>query len=143
MIVAGEMFDEAFAAFPGEIEAGEGGVFLFEFFDDAEALLIVLETAVIFHEPVENHFAFVTERGVAEVMGESDGFGEIFVQLEGAGDIAGDGSDFDGVGEAGAEMIAGAIEEDLGFVFEAAEGAGMDDAIAITLVMGAPFRGFF
>lgn len=142
VIVTGEMFDETFAAFPSEIEAGEGGVFLFEFFDDTQALLVVFEAAVIFHEPVENHFAFVTERGVAEVMGESDGFSEIFVQLEGAGDIAGDGRDFDGVGEASAEMITGAIEEDLSFVFEAAEGAGMDDAIAIALVMGAPFRGF-
>ena len=60
------------------------------------------------------------------------------LRLQGAGDAAGDGGDFDGVGQAGAQMIAGAVEEDLGLVFQAAEGAGMDDAVAVALVFGAP-----
>jgi hypothetical protein len=40
-------------------------------------------------------------------------------------------------------MIAGAIEKDLGFVFKPAEGAGVDDAVAVTLIFGAPQRGWF
>ena len=116
---------------------------MYEIFDDAEALFVVFETAVIFHEAIEDGFAAMAESGMAEVVGEGDGFGEVFVEIEGAGDVAGDASDFDGVGEAGAEMIAGAIEENLGLIFEAAEGAGMNDAIAVALVMGAPFGRVF
>ncbi len=41
--------------------------------------------------------------------------------------------DFDGVGEAAAEVVAGAAGEDLGLSGEAAEGAGLDDAVAVTL----------
>ncbi len=143
MVVTGGVFDEAFAGFPGEVEAGEAWVFLFEEFDDAKALAVVLEAAGFFHEAVEDGFAFVAEGGVAEVVGEGDGFAEVFVEAEGAGDVAGDGGDFDGVGEAGAEVVAGAVEEDLGFVFEAAEGAGVDDAVAVALEMGAPVGGVF
>src|ERR1700761_7703138 len=41
-------------------------------------------------------------------------------------------------------MIAGAIEEDLRFVFKAAESARMNDAVAVALEIGAPKRrGFF
>src|ERR1039458_5784313 len=40
-------------------------------------------------------------------------------------------------------MVAGAVEEDLGFVFEAAKGAGVDDAVAVALEFGAPGGGGF
>src|SRR6185503_15435397 len=79
------------------------------------------------------------ERRMAEVVGEGNGLGEIGIEPERLGDIARNGGDFHGVGEPRAEVIAGAVEEDLGLVFEAAEGAGMDDAIAIALVLRAPF----
>src|SRR6185437_2167640 len=80
---------------------------------------------------------------MAEVVGKRDGFGEVFVQLERARDVPRDRGDFHRVSQAGAEMIAGAIEKDLGFVFEAAEGARMDDAVAVALILGPPRgRGF-
>src|SRR5688572_11114848 len=40
-------------------------------------------------------------------------------------------------------MIAAAVEENLSFIFEAAEGARMNYAIAVPLVMGAPLRRSF
>src|SRR5258708_29483473 len=40
-------------------------------------------------------------------------------------------------------MIAGAIEKNLRLVFEAAEGARMDDAVAVALIMRAPNGGQF
>jgi hypothetical protein len=138
MIVACLVFGEAFADFPGEVKAGERGIFLFEVFDDAEALAIVFESAVVEHEAVEDFLPFMAEGGMAEVMGEGDGFGEIFVEAEGASDVAGDGGDLDGVSQARAEVIPSAVKEDLGFVFEAAECAGMNDAVAVALVVGAP-----
>ena len=139
MIVAGEVFDEAFADFPSEVEAGKAGIFLFDEIHDAKALAIVLEAAVLFHELIESGFAFVAEGRMAEIVSEGDSFSEVFVDAKGAGNIAGDTGDFHGVGESGAEMVAGAVKENLGFIFEAAKGAGMDDAVAVALVMGAPF----
>jgi hypothetical protein len=53
------------------------------------------------------------------------------------------GGDFNRVREPRAQMVAGAVEKNLRLVFEPAEGARMDDAVAVALVMGAPFgRGF-
>lgn len=78
-----------------------------------------------------------------EVVSEGDGLGEIFVEAEGAGDGAANGGDFDGVGEPGAKMIPCAVEEDLGFIFETAKGAGMDDAGAVALEFGAVGVGRF
>ena len=60
---------------------------------------------------------------MAEVMGEGNRFREIFIQAKGAGDVPGDRRHFDGVGQPGAQMVAAAIEENLGFVFEATESA--------------------
>ena len=87
---------------------------------------------------VQHLLALVAEGGMAQVVGQGDGFGQVLVEVEGAGDVAGDGGDFDGVGEPGAEMVAGAVEENLGLVFQAAKGAGVDDAVAVALVFGAP-----
>lgn len=75
--------------------------------------------------------------GVADVMPKGDGFGEVLVEAEGAADGAGDLADFEGVGEAGAVMVAGGGDEDLGLVFEASEGLGVEDAVAVALEGGA------
>ena len=87
---------------------------------------------------VQDFLAFVAEGGMAEIVGQGDGFGQVFVEVEGAGDAAGDGGDLDGVGQAGAEMIARAVEENLRLVFQAAKGARVDDAVAVALEFGAP-----
>src|SRR5688572_19031812 len=71
---------------------------------------------------------------MAEVMGECDRLGEVFVEPESACDGAADGCDLDGVREARAKVIAGTVEENLGFVFEAAECLRVDDSRTVTLV---------
>jgi hypothetical protein len=99
---------------------------------------IVFEAAVVLHEGGEHFFSGVADGWVAEVVGEGDGFCEVGVEAECGGDGAGDGGDLHGVGEAGAEVVTGAVEEDLGFGFEPTEGAGVDDAGAVALEVGAP-----
>src|ERR1035438_3953020 len=76
---------------------------------------------------------------MAEVMRERNGFGQILVQPQRAGDVARDGGDLNGVREARAKVIAGAVEKNLRFVFEPAKSARVDDAVAVALVMRAPF----
>ena len=92
-----------------------------------------------FIKPVEHGFAFVAERRMAEVMRQGNRFGQVFIELQRAGDVPRNRGDFHGVRQARAQMIAGAVEKNLGFVFEPAEGARMDDAVAVALVLGAPF----
>src|SRR5690348_10520381 len=95
------------------------------------------------HQLVQRTFPFMTERWVAEVMRERDGFGEIFVESQGACDIAGDGCYFHRVRQPGAEMVACAIEKDLGLVFETAKGARMDYPVPVALIVRPPIgRGF-
>jgi hypothetical protein len=53
--------------------------------------------------------------------------------VQGARHRARDLRDLDAVRQAGAKQVAFVIDEDLGLVFEAAKGGGMDDAVAVAL----------
>jgi hypothetical protein len=99
---------------------------------------VVLEAAVSLHQLIEHCFAFVAEWRMTEVVSEGDGFGKVFVKLERAGNVARDARNFHRVGQPRAQVIAGAVEENLRLVFEAAKCARVNDAIPITLVLGAP-----
>ena len=132
------MLLHALEDFEGEVESVEVLVGAFDQRDDAEALVVVIKTAVVFEQAVESLFAGVTEGGVSKVMRESNGFGQVLIESEGAGQGAADGRDFHGMGESRAVMVAGAVEKDLGFVFETAKGGRMDDAGNVALVFAAP-----
>ena len=88
------------------------------------------------HAGVERVLPGMPEGGVAEIVAKRDGFGEIVVEAERARQRPRDLRHLDGVGEAGAEMIALVIDEHLGLVGEAAEGGRMDDAVAVALEFG-------
>ena len=74
---------------------------------------------------------------MAQVVGQADGFDQVFVGAQGDGDGAPDLGHFQGVGQAGAVVIALVVDEHLGFVFQAAEGGGVQDAVAVALEGGA------
>ena len=122
-IVAG-MFDDSFADFESEIEAGKIQVALLKMFDDVKRVEIVIEALAEFAEAqVELLFSGVAEGRMADVVDERERFGEIGVEAESGGDGAGDLRNFEGVSEAVAKMVGEAGGEDLRFRFEAAEGA--------------------
>ena len=75
---------------------------------------------------------------MAEVVRKRNRFRQIRVQPERAGEIARNGSDFNCVRQPRAEMIARAVEKNLRLVFEPAERARMNDAVAVALVLRAP-----
>ncbi len=134
--VVARMFDDSFADFEGEIQAGKIQVALLEMFDDVQRVQIVIEALAVFaHAQVELLFSGVAEGRMADVVNEREGFGEVGVQAEGAGDGAGDLRDFEGVSEAVAKMVGEAGGEDLRLRFEPAEGARMDDAVAVARVV--------
>jgi hypothetical protein len=80
---------------------------------------------------------------VTEVASEGNGLGQVFIQAEGATKRAGEGSDFDGVGEAGTDMIARAVQGKLGFILERAKCGAVNDTFAIALEFWAEIVGLF
>src|ERR1039458_5145998 len=128
------MLDHAFADFKAQVQPGEAGVTLFEAFDDPEGVQVVVESlAEARHLAIQRFLSGVRERGVPNVVRQSQGFGEILVQTQDVGQGARDLRHFDGVGEAVPEMVGKAGSEDLGLRLQAAEGAGMNHAVAVAL----------
>ena len=89
------------------------------------------------HAVIQGVLAGMPERRVAQVMRQGNGFGEVFIYGEGAGDSAADLCHFYGMGQAGAKHIAFMIDEYLGFVFQAPEGGTMHNAVAVSLKLSA------
>ena len=123
MVVGGVVLHQSLADFPREIQAGEPRILLLQLLDDAEAMAVVLEATVLAHEPVERLLARVSEGRMAEVVREGDGLGQVLVEPQRARDVPGDAGDFHRVREPGAEVVAGAVEEDLRLVFQPAKRA--------------------
>ncbi len=67
-------------------------------------------------ELVQDILANVSERRVAEVVPERNGFGKVLVEIEGSSDGAGDLGDLERVSQAGGEVIALGRDEDLGLM---------------------------
>src|SRR5262249_534175 len=100
------MFDDAFADFESQIQARMGRKTLLERFDNTERMKIVIETGTLrTHQCVEAALAGVTERRMADVVDEREGFGKVYVQFESFCDGAGDLCDFERVREAIAKMV--------------------------------------
>src|SRR4051812_45741976 len=97
----------------------------------------MIEAAVVAHALGQHLLAGMSKRGMAQIMGKGDCFGQIFVEPQGARDSAADRRDLDRMRQARAQMVASAVEKNLRFVFEAAERARMNDARTIPLKFGA------
>ncbi len=127
------VLDQALQRFPCQVKAVEFGVAALQPRDDAQRLGIVVEPAPRPHHVIERILAGVTERGVAEIVGERQRFGQVLVDAQGARQGACDLGDLDGVRQAGAVVIAFVIDENLGLVLQAAKCGRMDDAVAVAL----------
>ena len=84
--------------------------------------------------------AGVAARAVPAVVAEGDGLGQRDVEPEGAGHRRGHLGDLEGVREAGPLVVVGE-HEDLGLAGQAAEGGGVEDAVAVALEARAPLVG--
>lgn len=74
------VLDDALQRFPGQVESVEFGITVFQRRNDAERLGVVVEAAKIRQAGVQRPLAGVPERGMAEVVGEREGFREVLVQ---------------------------------------------------------------
>src|SRR5207245_2320303 len=72
-------------------------------------------------------------RGMAEIMGERQGFGQVLVETERAADRARDLRHLETVRQPRAVVIALMVDKHLRFVGESPERGRVDDAVAVTL----------
>jgi len=137
------MLEDALARLEHQVQAVKRAVALFQLVHHPQALQIVFEAAMGLHAVIQGILAGVAERGVAEIVGQRDGFHQVFVQLQVAGDGAGDLRDFDAVRQARAEQVAFVVDEYLSLVFQPAKGGAMDDAVAVALEFSTRAGRFF
>jgi hypothetical protein len=78
---------------------------------------------------------------VAHVVAEPDRLGEILVQAQRPRDDPRDRRRLERVGHPRAVVVPLRVDEDLRLPLEAAEGLGVDDAIAVALELGAHAAG--
>jgi hypothetical protein len=128
------MLADAVAYLTGEVETVS---ILFQDIHHPQALVDMTETSR--RQIVKNPLAGVPEGGMPQIVPKGDGFGQIFVKGQGAGDGARDLGDFQGVSETGSVVIALRREEDLRLVLEPPERFAMNDSVAIML-KGRPDR---
>jgi hypothetical protein len=74
------------------------------------------------HELVEFAFAGVAKGRVAKIMGQGEGFGQILIKAKDTRDRPCDLSNFNGMGQPGAVVVALVIHKNLGFMLQAPKG---------------------
>src|SRR3712207_9415553 len=84
----------------------------------------------------EGLFTGVTERGMAEIVPEGDGLGQVFVEVEGAGYSTRDLHHLQGMGEAVAGMVGLRGGKNLGLFAEATENLCVGDSLPVALGIG-------
>ena len=132
------MLDNALPNLKGEIQSRKVGVTLLEGLHDPQRVQIVVKpVAEALHDLVQAFLARMAERRVADVMDQSQGLDQIHVQSHQPGDRARDLGDLNRMGQPVAEMIGEARREDLRLVFQPPKGPGMENAVAIPLVIVA------
>src|SRR6185437_13933698 len=134
------VLEDALAALEGEVEPVEIRVAVLELIDHPQRLQVVLEASVGTHARVERILACMTEGCVPEIVREADRLGERLAEPEGVRDRAGDLRDLDGVRDARAVEVAFVVDEHLRLVDQAPERIGMNDAVAVALVLPTQIR---
>ena len=117
---------------PRQVEAP---ALLFQKAHHPEALLVVVEG----HPSGggKGTLTGVAEGGVAQVVTQGDGLGQILVEPQGPCHRPGDLRHLQRVGQPGAVMVPLGGQEHLGLVLEAAEGLGVDDPVPVPHEAGA------
>ena len=132
------VFDDAFADFKSEIESGKIKIALFELFDDAKRVQVMIEvTAMFAHQFVQLAFPRMTERRMADVVDQRQRFGQFRVQTQSGSYGPRNLRDFQRVRQPVAEMIGIARRENLCLSFEAAKRARVNDAVAVPRINAA------
>ena len=131
------MFQDAFAGLKAQVQAVKQRVTLLQVVHHAQALQVVLKTAVACHAFVEGILPGMAKGGVAQVMRQRNRLNQVFIEAQRAGDGAAQLRHLQGVRQARAEQVAFMVEEHLRLVNQPAESGGVDNAVAVSLELCA------
>jgi len=137
------VFDDPLPHFPGQIQAREVRVSIFQLRDDAQRLLVVVKAPVVAHQPRKGNFAGVTEGRVPQVVRQRDRLQQILVRPQCARHSPADLRHLQGVRQAGTVIIPLVVHENLGLVLQAPKGRGVQYPIAVALEGSAERRLLF
>ena len=107
------MLGDPLQRLPRQIEPIKVGVVTLQPGDDAQRLRIVVKAAIGRHQRLHRVFASVAERGVAQIMRQRHGLGQIGVQPQHPGNRARHLRHLDGMGQPCAIIIAFMFDKDL------------------------------
>jgi len=128
------VLDDAFPYFEGQVQAAKASVSNLEILDDPQRVQIVIEEGSVFpHGCVQSFFTRVAEGRMSHVVHQGEGLHQVYVQPKLGSDGAGDLGHFNRMSQAIAEVVGEAAGKNLGFGFEPAKGAGMNDAVTVPL----------
>ena len=134
-VVVARVLDNAFAHLEGQVQAGKLRVLLLEGFDDAHGVQVVVKAVVIaFHEPAQDGFARVAEGRMPHVVHQRQRFHQVGIEAKRLRHGAADLGHLERVRQSRAEMVGVPARKNLRLVFQAPEGARVDDAVAVAHV---------
>jgi hypothetical protein len=93
----------------------------------------MVKAAGFLHRLFKRAFPGMTKGRVANIMGETQGLGQIFIQPQCTGNCAANLRHFNAVGEPNAEMIPIGGDKNLRLVAQSAKRDGMNNAIPVAL----------
>src|SRR5690606_6032053 len=83
------VLEDALEGFPGEVETVMLRIAVFQQRDDAQRLNVVVEAAERGHGSMKSTLACMAERCMAEIVAESDSFGQILIESQGPSNRSG------------------------------------------------------
>ncbi len=119
---------DAVADLPRQVQAGPAAL---QPLHDSQALLVMRES--LRQQLCQRVLAPMAERRVAQVVTERDGFRQVFVEVERAGDGAGNLGHFQRVRQSSDVVVAYGRDEDVGLVLQPSKRLGVDDPVAVAL----------
>src|ERR1700722_13893128 len=112
-IVMRAMLENSFAGFETQVQPVEFRIVLLELIDHAQRLQVVFEAAEIEHALVQGVLSGVPERRMTEIVRETYGLGQHFVEVERARYGARDLRHLERMRQARSIQVAFVIDEDL------------------------------
>ena len=110
------MLGDPFQRGPCQVQTVKARVVAFQRRHDPQRLSVVVKPSVRLHQKIKRIFAGVSERRVAQIMGQGDSFGDVRVQPQGIRDGTRNLRHLDRMGQPCAIKIAFVFHKDLRFV---------------------------
>ena len=101
---------------PAQVEAIETGITAFKFRNDSKGMAIVIKAAPGRHDALQGILPAVAEGRMAQIMGQRQRLGKVFIDGKGAGEAAGNLRHLQTVRQADPEMIAIGRHKYLSFI---------------------------